>query len=283
MRPEAEMMPSDETASFFVRRFDARGFAFRWHVHAEHELTWVKAGRGTRFVGDSIEPIEPGEVVLLAGGLPHTWHAGPGSRSLVIHFRGDCLGTNFMERPEMRGVANLLQRAQRGLRFTGRVRADVTKSMLELESAQGPRRVALLIDLLGRLASTRLARRLCDLPQADPLHRRDQDRLGRVLDYVHAHADQPLSLTDAAAAAHLTPCAFARFFRRTTGRTFVQYLHRVRTHHAARFLIDTDAPVTEVAYRCGFGNLSNFNRVFKRVIGTTPTDYRAANRPLAAV
>lgn len=149
--------------------------------------------------------------------------------------------------------------------------------MVELEAAHGPRRVASLIDLLGRLASSRSTRRLCDAPQVNPLHRRDQDRLGRVLHHINEHADEALSLSDAAAVAHLTPSAFARFFRRTTGRTFVQYLHRLRALHAARLLADTDAPIIEVAYRCGFGNLSNFNRVFKRLLGTTPSEHRQAN------
>lgn len=282
MRAEAETMPSDDAASFFVRRFDGRGFAFRWHVHAEHELTWVEAGRGTRFVGDSIERFEAGEVVLLAGGLPHTWHGGAECRSVVVHFRGDCFGPGFLDRPEMRNVAALMRRAGAGLRFTGRVRVEATRTLAELDAARGPRRVALLIDLLGRLAATRSLHRLCDAPQTDPLHRRDQDRLGRVLDFINARAEDAIALSDAAAVAHLTPPAFARFFRRTTGQTFVQYLHRLRVHHAARLLTDTDAPVTEVAFRCGFGNLSNFNRVFRRRLGTTPTGYRASVRPARA-
>jgi AraC-like DNA-binding protein len=91
---------------------------------------------------------------------------------------------------------------------------------------------------------------------------------------VMQHLAEPLTLADVAAVAGLAPESFSRFFRRMTGRTFVGWLHEVRIGHACRLLSTTDRPVVEIALASGFGNLSNFNRVFRRRRHCTPRQLR---------
>jgi AraC-like DNA-binding protein len=90
---------------------------------------------------------------------------------------------------------------------------------------------------------------------------------------------RPLRLGDVAAIAGLSPEGFSRFFHRMTGRTFVAWVHEVRIGHACRLLTTTERPVLDIAMAAGFENLSNFNRVFRRLRGCTP---RAFRRRLAA-
>ena len=87
------------------------------------------------------------------------------------------------------------------------------------------------------------------------------------------------SVLDVAVAARLDSkrlldVAFSRFFKARTGKTFVDTLNEIRLGHASRMLIDTTQSIGEVAYRCGFNNMSNFNRIFKKKKDCTPKEFR---------
>ncbi|MFM8702973.1 MAG: cupin domain-containing protein, partial [Planctomycetia bacterium] len=101
--------------------FDLTCFPYRWHFHPEYELTLITSGHGRRFVGDSIEPFDAGDLVLLGPHLPHTWHSaaarGQRSRAVVIRFAADFLGESFFERPELSRIGGLLGRSARGIVF----------------------------------------------------------------------------------------------------------------------------------------------------------------------
>jgi AraC-like DNA-binding protein len=72
----------------------------------------------------------------------------------------------------------------------------------------------------------------------------------------------------------MSDVAFSRFFKMRTGKTFVDTLNEVRLGHASRMLIDTTQSINEIAYRCGFNNMSNFNRIFKKKKKCTPKEFR---------
>ena len=76
----------------------------------------------------------------------------------------------------------------------------------------------------------------------------------------------------------MTPQAFSRFFRKTVGKTFVDYLAELRVSQACRLLLETDISVGEVSLRSGFNNLSNFNRRFRRLRSQSPRRFRAAHQ-----
>ena len=72
----------------------------------------------------------------------------------------------------------------------------------------------------------------------------------------------------------MSEVAFSRFFKARTGKTFVDTLNEIRLGHASRMLIDTTHSISEIAYRCGFNNMSNFNRIFKKKKDCTPKEFR---------
>jgi AraC family transcriptional regulator len=99
-------------------------------------------------------------------------------------------------------------------------------------------------------------------------------RINDAIDLIEASCRRSLSLSDLAAPAGLSPFHFLRVFRRVTGTTPHQYLIGARLRLAARLLLDTSQPVTQIAYEVGFDDLSNFVRTFHRVIGCSPREYR---------
>ena len=84
----------------------------------------------------------------------------------------------------------------------------------------------------------------------------------------------------AAALAGMSTSSFCRYFRRVTGKTFVEFVNELRVGRACRLLTESERPVTEIAYTVGFGSLSNFNRRFRELRGMNPRAYRASRAEL---
>jgi AraC family transcriptional regulator len=103
--------------------------------------------------------------------------------------------------------------------------------------------------------------------------------LGVALEFIRAHFEMDLELRSIAASAGVHPVHLARVFRRFNGCTVGDYLRRLRIESASRRLAASDAPLTEVALRCGFADQSHFSKSFKAATGWTPAQYRATFRP----
>ncbi|MFM8803319.1 MAG: helix-turn-helix domain-containing protein, partial [Planctomycetia bacterium] len=258
--------------------FDLACFPYRWHFHPEYELTLITAGHGRRFVGDSIEPFDAGDFVLLGPHLPHTWHSqaarGQRSRAVVIRFAADFLGDAFFERPELSLIRSLLGRSARGIVFAASSSRRIGP-LLEATCHAPPFEQLLgLLRILQGLAVHGRGRPLSSLTYDAATRSRDAKRIDRACRYFLQHLDRPLSLAEVASVADLSPAGFSRFFRRMTGRTFVGWGHEVRIGHACRMLVHTDRSVLDIAIASGFANLSNFNRVFRRLRSRTPREFR---------
>lgn len=96
----------------------------------------------------------------------------------------------------------------------------------------------------------------------------------RAKQFINEHQTEELSLEQVAAAVHTSKFYFCKIFKKTTGINFTDYLSRVRTERAKNLLLNPNLRVSEIAYEVGFQSLTHFNRVFKRVLGRSPTDYR---------
>lgn len=275
-----ERITPSARSSFAAKSFNVpRGFPFLWHYHPEVELTLIVEGAGLRFVGDSIERFERGEVVLLGSGLPHTWSSDAGSRnhkSVVVQFLPSTWGEPFASLPEMHAITDLLARSQRGIVFGGRARRRVEEMMRRLgdQRTRPMDRLLLLLESLHELAHTRDARTLCRSSAGMKTSDRVGRRLQRVLDRVHADILDLPPQAELARSVGMSPQAFSRFFKREVGKTFVSYVNEWRIGLATRSLIETDVPITAIAVDSGFDNLSHFNRQFRRITGLTPSAYR---------
>jgi transcriptional regulator GlxA family with amidase domain len=99
-------------------------------------------------------------------------------------------------------------------------------------------------------------------------------RIEKVMEYLRENFDKPIELSDVAHIANMTEVSFSRFMKAQLGVGFIDTLLDIRLGHASRLLIDTHQPIAEVAYSCGFNNISNFNRLFKKKKGCTPKAFR---------
>lgn len=280
-RPVLERTPHREWESFHCEVVRGRSYGAQWHFHPEHQLTLVLKSRGHRVVGDSIAPLVAGDLVLVGGNIPHVWHQDQAAQTsrdavhaIVVRFRDDFLGGDFLQKPEMQQVRDLLRRASRGLQITRHTQQSIAQQLQNLAQASGLRRVILLLAILDEVARSRDLRPLSSAKFLPELHDGDQDRMSRVLGHIHAHLMEDISRDEVAARASLSAGAFSRFFKTRTGKTLPQYVNELRIGRACSRLMETDDKISDIALDCGFENLSGFNRQFHRIADMTPKDYR---------
>ncbi|MBK1878710.1 helix-turn-helix domain-containing protein [Pelagicoccus mobilis] len=247
-----------------------------YHWHPEYEITLVVSGRGHRVIGDHMRNFEPGDLVLLGPNLPHLYQgwriSNEHSHTLYIQFSPEKLP--LFELPECRNISELLKRADRGLLFSAKRGVTIQSQMEAILETEGPKRLLLFVELLDTLANAKNAEPLASIGYQSSLNATKTERLKRVLDYIEDNYSSPIEMNEVAELACLHPQSFSRFFRREMRKTFQNYLIELRLSHATRKLLDSDKAITEVAFEAGFSNLSNFNRLFKKHFGETPSAYQ---------
>lgn len=264
--------------SFRVLEFQGNRPTCAWHFHPECQLNVVLEGAGQRVVGDRIQAIEKGEVTLLGPNLPHVWKydttPGANVHAIVVHFRRDFAGTEFWDKPEMHAVHRLLDRAGQGLSILGSDRDSIESTLRSMTRREGFSRVIGLMEILNTFATSQNVETIGS-SSFNPAECSPRiDRLRTVYSFVEAHLDQTITRDQAASIAHLSPSAFSRYFKQRSGVTFQEFLNDRRIGHACRLLTNPNHTVTEIAIRCGFSNITSFNRCFRRLKGASPTDFR---------
>lgn len=284
MKPMLEPpYPDDpaQTIHAFWRR--EKHFPRSWHQHPEIELTYIQKGSGIRLVGDHSARYHGGELVLLGSGLPHTWfnesgHEGPMQSAVVIQFRPQVFPASLRQLPEFQGLTPLLEQAGRGLLFNPATVQPWHGALEELPNLTGLARWSALARVLTVLSEAD-AQPLASTAWVKPKQADMLSRIDRVRAYITQHCHEPLHQKQAAKVAGLSPSAFSRFFHRMTHQSFSEFRNECRIQRAAQMLIETELSITEIAYACGFNNLSNFNRQFLARKLAPPRDYRRLYQP----
>lgn len=277
MLPSFEHVQPAKASAWFHHVRIEDSFAFLWHFHEEFELTLITSGLGSRFIGDSIESYEPGDVTLIGPNVPHTFASAPGSTgsgAVVMQFRRDFLGDQFFDSPDLAPIADLLTRADRAVAFDRRVGTKIRSTAQALSRVDPCERTIMLLEILATLAAERHYRLLVGEEYSPTLTARARQRVDAVCQYVHANYNRPIDFSTVAGIAHLSPAAFSRFFRRTMGRTLTAYINELRVSGACQLLVETDLSIADIAVRSGYENLSNFNRRFRQLKHMSPSEYR---------
>jgi AraC-like DNA-binding protein len=285
MKPIFQKLTDSPDEGFACKVLRAAGFDCPWHFHAEYELSFVKQSRGYRMVGDHLEPLKPGDLVLVGPDLPHIYQndeSAPGQtvhvHALLIQFELTCVGGLLTRLPARSPVRQLLSRARQGLHFSRPTRDRVGPMLEAMSQLEGLPRVIQFLSILDTLAHARGTRTLASrgfTDQINPLaNPQDLERMNRVCQTIQDRLDQPLTLPELARIVHLSDGAFSRYFHAHTGRTFPQFVNELRVGRACRLLAEGQMNVTEIAFACGFSNLSNFNRQFRRLKQMSPREFR---------
>ena len=286
MKAIEKRLPRELDKSFIVFRETGKFFPAPWHYHPEYELVLVTKSTGRRMVGDHIGYFEEGDLVFMGPRLPHVWvndpqyneQSGLITDAIVIHFEESFLGKSFMNIPEMGVLTKFLALSNRGMAITGNTREQINALMIKMLPLQGLDRLALLFEIFDMLAGKSEYELLASEEyiqhiQADVSC---SDRFSKVTEYIMLNFDRDITLPEIASVANMAITSFCNFFKEHYRVTFVEYLHKVRIGHACKLLREKKQNVVEVANECGFNNLANFNRQFKKLKNMSPSEYRRA-------
>jgi AraC-like DNA-binding protein len=279
MLPNLEKVEANINHSFRINHLKVDSFPSLRHYHPEVEILLVVQGTGTRFVGDSVEPFVPGDLVMIGPNVPHEWcsdkniNAGM-SEAIYILFNTEILGSDFWNLPESKIILKIIQQSNRGIKLSGKTAKRIALIMKSIETSYGFSRITQLLTILEMIAFSNEFRYLASPVVQNTINERDSERLNKVYKYVIENIHNNISLENAAFIASLSKPAFCRYFRKRTKKTFVQFLNEIRIGQACRLLVNENQSIAEIGYTCGFSNISYFIRQFKSITGLTPLAYR---------
>ncbi|MEM6348851.1 MAG: AraC family transcriptional regulator [Bacteroidota bacterium] len=276
MKPIFEALSlAQKQCSFGASQIEAEHFEPFWHFHPEVELTWIIQGEGTRFVGDSILPYGPGDLVLVGSNVPHQWVSSQAQLSsqqeaLVIQFPEDL----FAAFPECEAINKLFQEAKRGLYFSSPQQA-IKEKLSTFVSFNPAQQLSQLLQILLLLTEYNLPQMLSQRSQFQTQGKAaDSQRINSCIDFILSQLKQPLSVNLMADRLHMVPQSFCRWFKQQTGTSFITFVNQSRIQSACQYLLNTDLPIQSIAFEVGFENVSHFNRTFKKLQGVSPGVYR---------
>ncbi len=273
-----EITPLTPEDSFLVFDRVKDEFDFPIHFHPEYELNLIANGKGVnRVVGDSIEEIENIELVLVGPNLHHGWLnnncENKEIREITIQFHEDLFDNAFLSRKIMKPIKDMFDRSIHGILFSKKISMDIFGRISRVSRLDGMDYFMELISILYDLANSRNQKLLSTYTiNRDSFE--NSDKIKRIYEFVQENFDKRITLAEASELVNMSQVSFNRFMKKRTGKTFVDYVNDVRIGHAAIRLIEKDISISEIAFNCGFNNIANFNRVFKKSKNCTPSQYR---------
>ena len=254
-------------------------FDFPLHYHDEYELNLILNAKGAkRVVGGHIEVIEDLELVLVGPNVYHAWFThqcqSESITEVTIQFHKDLFDDKFLRRNQLSFVKNMIERSQRGILFSQETVSALKGRIQSLNKKSGFDSVLELLSILHDLSISRNMKTLSDSSFSNEQFHYNSRRIEKVFEYMNSHYNMQITLAEVAKIANMPEASFSRFIKKRTGKTFIDSLNEIRLGHASRMLIDTTNTIAEIAYKCGFNNISNFNRIFKRKKFCIPKDFR---------
>lgn len=279
----------------FITSYEGQMFSFKadtdmwttWHYHPEIDILLILKNTGYHTTGDFIGELRPGTLLLNGPNVPHAFHPNelpegdPEKPAMyVIQFSQESLGKEFLGKLELDRIRGFLNSAGRSFEFFGDTRKRVEDHMCAMMSQNEAQRLASFILILDSLAAAPGSDRqsLVSEIYAPSLSQENIQRIDRVRNWIITHLESPLHLEEVAREVAMSPKSFSRFFKKNTGKPFIQYVNELRIGLACRKLVQSDASVSEICYASGFNNLSNFNRQFKERKGVSPKVFRRQYR-----
>jgi len=252
---------------------------FERNYHDEYELNLILNAKGAkRVVGGHIEVIDDLELVLVGPNVYHAWFThqcqSESITEITIQFHKDLFDDKFLRRNQLSFVKNMIERSQRGILFSQETVSALKDRIQSLSKKSGFDSVLELLSVLHDLSISRNMKTLSDSSFSNEQFHYNSRRIEKVFEYMNGHYNMQITLAEVAKIANMPEASFSRFIKKRTGKTFIDSLNEIRLGHASRMLIDTTNTISEIAYKCGFNNISNFNRIFKRKKFCIPKDFR---------
>jgi AraC-like DNA-binding protein len=276
MKPLIEKLPLTENTSFIARTYRTPHFEVPWHQHIEYELILFTEGEGNCFIGNYVGDFKTGDIFFLGANLPHTFqkaHKDLITSAVVIQFKDDFWGACFIQLPESRIIKQLFDRSMQGLKIKAACRQLLQPMIKALENLKGFERIIGLCNCLLLIAQQQEFEPV-STQEIKEFNSKNKERIDKIFQYTIDYFQDSINLSNVAKSAGMSVPAFCTYFKKSTKKTYIDFLNEVRIGHACNQLIDTQKNIESICYESGFNTLANFNKQFLKVKGLTPSRYR---------
>lgn len=274
-----EITPLGKNDLFIANYWPDNKLDFPLHFHEDYELNLTLNIRGKRILGNLVEHFTEKDLVIITPNVLHCYKCDDAFLNtrcevVVIQFPKELPSWGIFDTDQLRDIRNLLCQPAPGLRFSEETAEAVRERILRLPTVEGFEGVQLFFDILHELAcADRTQVELIGVQSSDSSFPHSR-RINRIVQFVEKNYNRKISLEDIGELVGMSASSVSRFFKKRTRHNFWDYLNGFRIDRAAQMMIETELTISEISYACGFNNISNFNRVFRERIGTTPSDYR---------
>ena len=254
-----------------------------WHHHPEYELCLITKGRGKRMVGDNIDRFDNNDLVFIGAYTPHEflcdteyYHHPDGfqGEGIVIQFVYDFLGDQFFRIPENSSLNKFLLSSTRGYSFFGESKKIIISIMLKMQEMNDIERFYSLFSIFKKISTTREFNVLSSPAFSTPFWIDESGPMQKVLKYILQNFQKHIIIKDLLEITNMSYTSFYAAFKQTYRMPFKDYLLNIRVGYACKLLTDASQNISGIAYDSGFGNISNFNRQFKRIKSITPSQFQ---------
>lgn len=274
-----EITPLGKNDLFIANYWPDNQMDFPLHFHEDYELNLTLNVRGKRILGNLVEDFTEKDLVITTPNVLHCYKRDDAFLNtrcevVVIQFPKELPSWGIFDTDQLRDIRNMLCQPAPGLKFSEETAEAVRERLLRLPTVEGFEGVLLFLDILHELAcADRTQVELIGVQSSDSSFPHSR-RINRIVQFVEKNYNRKISLEDVGELVGMSASSVSRFFKKRTRHNFWDYLNGFRIDRAAQMMIETEHTISEISYACGFNNISNFNRVFRERIGTTPSDYR---------
>lgn len=253
---------------------------FYWHFHPEYELVYIEGASATRHVGDHISNYENSDLVFIGSNIPHLnfdYGVQTAYKKEVLHIKPSFKGNFLEETIEFNKILELFERSQYGIAFEGKTLKEIGIRLKKLYQLSPFDQFIEILHIFKILSNSQEYTLLHDEPFINKYNKKAQKRIREIYAFIDEHYQRKITIDEVAALCNLSKPAFCRYFKKSTGNTFVGFLNEYRISQAKRLLL-IGMNVSETCYECGFESLSYFNRTFKNITKENPSIFK--NRSL---
>lgn len=291
MRPFVEAIGDKPHFNWKIREYvcdvPKEGYACAWHYHVEYELVLYRdpgdCFEGNFFAGDHIGKVDHNTLLLFGPGLPHMLsgrsfaHASQPHNTLILWFTQSWIDNLIKAAPELAHIKPMLHRSYHGLEFSKEMGEILFHKMKDHRVLSAHQQLLNVIDALTQLADDKTASSLSSSSYGIEQAMQPDESFSRVeaaRQFIESHYHEPIKISDFCKTLHMSESSAYRLFEKHFKESFSEHLKKFRIGKACELLVNSDIPVSLVAERSGFNNLSNFNRQFKEKKQMTPSDFR---------
>lgn len=252
-------------------------FYDKLHQHDEIQISFIEKGNGTLLVGDSVSSYKENDIIIIGSNLPHAFKSDTNSKSeskmLSLFFTETSFGNSFFDLDEFTELNQFFTKSLQGL-LVKTNKEKIIGLFLKLKKASKLERFILFLEIIKIISNSK-----SDALSIFVYHKKYTDiegkRMRDVFEYTIENYHKSIYLEDIANVANMTKNAFCKYFKRRTNKTYVSFLTELRIENACKLIQSKEEfSISEIAYKVGFNNISNFNRKFKEVKLLTPLQYR---------